>query len=61
MRKDTRLLHEAVEALLKVKDTGWRQENVFVDTTWAIPIETLWAVEKFLEKYGVQNNEQANV
>jgi hypothetical protein len=56
MKTNKDFLHRAVELLMETRDKGWKQENAIVDTSWGIPIETLWDIERFLEKYGARDD-----
>lgn len=51
MKTDKDFLFEAVRLLKKVDSKGYRQEGLLIDTSWAMPIEVLWQIEGFLEKY----------
>jgi hypothetical protein len=41
---------KALMLLRKILDRGHRQESMITDTTWSVPIELIWEIERFLEE-----------
>lgn len=56
MKTDKDFLLDAIKILKEVDSRGHRQDGLLVDTYWAVPIEVLWHVEGFLEKYNARDD-----
>lgn len=56
MKTDKDFLLDAIKLLKEVDSRGYRQEGLLVETSWSVPIEVLWHIEGFLEKYTARDD-----